>query len=173
MVRSLVVNHFANKAAEQNDPDASHSSDLVSEKGKGLVILLHGAPSVGKTSTAECVAEFYGKLLFPITCSDLGLTASQVEEELSEKFHLAEKWKCVLLLDEADVFLAQRTRTDVKRNSLVSVFLRVLEYFSGIIFLITEKEWELLTRLSNLESTCSSTTHLWDGNRPSASGRRT
>lgn len=139
IVRSLVVNHFANKAAEQNDPNASHSSDLVSEKGKGLVILLRGAPSVGKTSTAECVAEFYGKLLFPITCGDLGLTASQVEEELSEKFHLAEKWNCVLLLDEADVFLAQRTRTDVKRNSLVSVFLRVLEYFSGILFLTTNR----------------------------------
>lgn len=139
MVRSLVVNHFANKAAEQKDPDASHSSDLVSEKGKGLVILLHGAPGVGKTSTAECVAEFYGKLLFPITCGDLGLTASRVEEELSDKFHLAEKWNCVLLLDEADVFLAQRTRTDVKRNSLVSVFLRVLEYFSGILFLTTNR----------------------------------
>ncbi len=138
-MRSLVVNHFANKAAEQDDPDASHSSDLVSEKGKWLVILLHSVPGVGKTSTVECVAEFYGKLLFPITCGDLGLTASQVEEELFEKFHLAEKWNCVLLLDEADVFLAQRTRTDVKRNSLVSVFLRVLEYFSGIFFLTTSR----------------------------------
>lgn len=139
MVISLVVNHFNNKDTEQNDPDAGHSSDLVLEKGEGLVILLHGAPGVGKTSTAECVAEFYGKLLFPITCGDLGVTASSVKTELSEKFHLAEKWNCVLLLDEADVFLAQRTRTDVQRNSLVSVFLRVLEYFSGILFLTTNR----------------------------------
>ena len=45
----------------------------------------------------------------------------------------------MLLLDEADVFLAQRTRTDVKRNSLVSVFLRVLEYFTGVLFLTTNR----------------------------------
>lgn len=62
-----------------------------------------------------------------------------MEAELKEKFHLAELWDCVLLLDEADVFLAQRTRTDIKRNSLVSVFLRVLEYFTGMLFLTTNR----------------------------------
>lgn len=67
------------------------------------------------------------------------MTAAEVEAELEDKFHLAELWDCVLLLDEADVFLAQRTRTDVKRNSLVSVFLRVLEYFTGILFLTTNR----------------------------------
>ena len=139
MVSSLVHNHFANKAAEANDRDASHDSDLVRGKGKGLIVLLHGAPGVGKTSTAECIAEAYGKPLFPVTCGDLGLTAAEVEKELHEKFHLAELWDCVLLLDEADVFLAQRTRTDLKRNSLVSVFLRVLEYFTGILFLTTNR----------------------------------
>jgi len=43
----------------------------------------------------------------------------------------------VLLLDEADVFLARRNWTDVHRNALVSVFLRRLEYYSGIMFLTT------------------------------------
>ena len=65
--------------------------------------------------------------------------AADVEVELSEKFHLAERWDGVLLLDEADVFLARRTNTDIKRNSLVSVFLRVLEYFSGVLFLTTNR----------------------------------
>lgn len=37
----------------------------------------------------------------------------------------------VVLLDEADVFLEQRTLTDLQRNALVSVFLRVLEYYDG------------------------------------------
>lgn len=139
MVSSLVHNHFHNKKAEINDREASHDSDIVRGKGKGLIVLLHGAPGVGKTSTAETVAEAYRKPLFPITCGDLGLTAAEVERELEDKFHLAELWDCVLLLDEADVFLAQRTRTDVKRNSLVSVFLRVLEYFTGILFLTTNR----------------------------------
>lgn len=102
-------------------------------------MLLHGAPGVGKTSTAECIAEEYRKPLFPVTCGDLGLTAAEVERELQEKFHLAELWDCVLLLDEADVFLAERTRHDLQRNSLVSVFLRVMEYFTGILFLTTNR----------------------------------
>ena len=32
-----------------------------------MIVLLHGAPGVGKTSTADCAAESNGKLLFPIT----------------------------------------------------------------------------------------------------------
>lgn len=45
----------------------------------------------------------------------------------------------MLLLDEADVFLAKRNKDDVKRNGLVSVFLRILEYYSGILFLTTNR----------------------------------
>lgn len=44
-----------------------------------------------------------------------------------------------MLLDEADVFLATRIRQDLQRNAIVSVFLRVLEYYSGILFLTTNK----------------------------------
>lgn len=51
---------------------------------------------------------------------DLGLTAESVEDALQEKFHLAQVWDCILLLDEADVFLAERSAQDIKRNSLVS-----------------------------------------------------
>ena len=139
LVKSLVHNHFINKGAEVGDEDNDRENDVVRGKGKGLILLLHGAPGVGKTSTAECVAEANGKMLFPITCGDLGTTAADVDMELSNTFHLAELWDCVLLLDEADVFLAQRTKYDVKRNSLVSVFLRVLEYFTGILFLTTNR----------------------------------
>ena len=138
MVKSLVHNHFMTKGADDDHNDECEN-DVVRGKGKGLILLLHGAPGVGKTSTAECVAEANGKMLFPITCGDLGTTAADVERELSDTFHLAELWDCVLLLDEADVFLARRTKYDVKRNSLVSVFLRVLEYFTGILFLTTNR----------------------------------
>jgi hypothetical protein len=51
---------------------------------------------------------------------DLGVSAAQIEKELEQKFHLAQRWNCVLLLDEADVFLTQRTRGDINHNSLVS-----------------------------------------------------
>jgi hypothetical protein len=96
------------------------SMDLVRGKGKGVIILLHGAPGVGKTSTAECIASQLGRPLFPITCGDLGVDASTVEIRLEEYFRLASQWGCVLLLDEADVFLARRSNDQLKRNALVS-----------------------------------------------------
>ncbi|EME85371.1 uncharacterized protein MYCFIDRAFT_16922, partial [Pseudocercospora fijiensis CIRAD86] len=113
--------------------------DLVRGKGKGLVILLHGVPGVGKTSTAECVAEYTGRPLYALTCGDIGKTPREVQDSLSEAFSLAYRWNCVMLLDEADVFLAARDGTDLKRNAVVSVFLRSLEYYSGILFLTTNK----------------------------------
>lgn len=77
-------------------------------------------PGVGKTATAEAVALEYQKPLFSITCGDLGLTPKEVEKSLTEIFRLAHLWHCVLLFDEADVFLAQRSRFDLGRNALVS-----------------------------------------------------
>ncbi|KAK3690517.1 hypothetical protein B0T22DRAFT_463752 [Podospora appendiculata] len=141
IVVGLVDTHFKDKEAESNGEDGweDRGFDLVRAKGKGLIILLHGAPGVGKTSTAECVAESNGRPLFPITCGDLGLRPAEVESNLDFNFQLAESWGCVLLLDEADVFLAQRTPNDIERNALVSIFLRALEYYSGILFLTTNR----------------------------------
>ncbi|KAK1480523.1 hypothetical protein CTAM01_14363 [Colletotrichum tamarilloi] len=133
LVQSLIKSHFS------QDKSRKLHLDLVRDKGRGVIILLHGVPGVGKTSTAECVAQAYNRPLLPITCGDLGLYPSEVESKLQEIFRLAHAWNCVLLLDEADIFLAQRTTTDMKRNALVSVFLRVLEYYEGILFLTTNR----------------------------------
>lgn len=67
-----------------------------------------------------------------------------MEENLtgeSGHFRRAQQWNCVVLLDEADVFLAKReTRdNDAKRNALVSVFLRFFEYYPGILILTTNR----------------------------------
>jgi SpoVK/Ycf46/Vps4 family AAA+-type ATPase len=110
----------------------------------GLVILLHGVPGVGKTSTAECVAAYTRRPLYPITCANIGLDPEEVEKNLTGPtghFRRAQQWNCVVLLDEADVFLAKReTRdNDAKRNALVSVFLRTLEYYPGILILTTNR----------------------------------
>jgi hypothetical protein len=46
------------------------------------------------------VAELCKRPLYPITCGDLGITAVEVETRLKRIFIQAQKWKCVLLLDE-------------------------------------------------------------------------
>jgi hypothetical protein len=42
-------------------------------------------------------------------------------------------------IDEADVFMEQRSVHDLDRNALVAVFLRQLEYYQGILFLTTNR----------------------------------
>lgn len=62
-----------------------------------------------------------------------------VEAKLQQNFRLAHRWDSVLLLDEADVFLAKRDKTDLRRNAVTSVFLRSLDYYAGILFLTTNR----------------------------------
>ncbi|CVL03548.1 uncharacterized protein FMAN_15136 [Fusarium mangiferae] len=142
MVQAMVEtyakgSHNGSSATDSRYTDAG--MDIVRGKGKGCIILLHGVPGVGKTSTAECVATYTGRPLYPITCGDIGYAPERVEENMEKHFRLAHRWGCVLLLDEADVFLAKRSKADVKRNGLVSVFLRIMEYYSGILFLTTNR----------------------------------
>ncbi|KAE8150938.1 hypothetical protein BDV25DRAFT_139371 [Aspergillus avenaceus] len=139
IIRSSVSSHFLRSIEQKNHSIPTYSPDIIRGKGRGLVILLHGAPGVGKTATAEAVALEFKKPLFPITCGDLGTTPEAVESTLKDVFRYAHLWDCILLLDEADVFLTQRDRINVERNALVSVFLRVLEYYSGILFLTTNR----------------------------------
>ncbi|KAI8718137.1 AAA domain-containing protein [Fusarium sp. LHS14.1] len=136
IIRSVVSAHFK---ARQNEKQGMSTVqlDVVQGKGKGLVILLHRAPGVGKTATAEAVAIENRKPLFPITCGDLGFSPSAVDKSLRDTFRYAHLWDCILLLDEADVFLTQRDRNDgnLERNALVGV----LECYSGILFLTTNR----------------------------------
>lgn len=83
-------------------------------------MLLHGPPGSGKTSTAETIAAYTNRPLYAITCGDLGTTPNEVESHLNGHMERAGKWGCVLLLDEADVFLEKRSWHDMQRNALVS-----------------------------------------------------
>jgi SpoVK/Ycf46/Vps4 family AAA+-type ATPase len=123
--------------------DARNESE---QKGKGLVALLHGPPGSGKTLTAECAAEETQRALFSTSMSELNRynDAYWFEIELKRVLRLATIWKAVVLFDEADVFLEARgdktsTGDAAARNALVAVFLRHLEYFSGIVFLTTNR----------------------------------
>ncbi|KAK3339921.1 P-loop containing nucleoside triphosphate hydrolase protein [Lasiosphaeria hispida] len=77
--------------------------------------------------------------LYIVTCGDIGTSPEAVEKYLNSVLHLGKKWNCVLFLDEADVFLEERSLADLERNSLVSVFLRTLEYYDGILILTSNR----------------------------------
>jgi len=119
--------------------DRETFDDIVKGKGQGLVCVLHGPPGVGKTLTAECVAEYVRRPLFMVSSGDLGGNSSSLDAELTKIMDMTSTWRAVLLIDEADIFLEQRSLHDLHRNAMVSVFLRVLEYYSGILFLTTNR----------------------------------
>ena len=58
--------------------------------------------------------------LYMMSAGDLGLDSQNVESSLSNVLDMSTKWNAVLLLDEADVFLEQRSAHDLERNKLVS-----------------------------------------------------
>ncbi|KAI8297576.1 ATP-dependent zinc metalloprotease FtsH [Colletotrichum sp. SAR11_240] len=113
--------------------------DLIRGKGQGIIMLLSGEPGVGKTLTAESVAEAMKKPLYSTSAGKLGITADDVEATLQRVLDVCTKWQAVLLIDECDIFLEERRASDLQRNQIVSVFLRLLEYYKGFMFLTTNR----------------------------------
>ncbi|KAJ0375685.1 hypothetical protein COL26b_006192 [Colletotrichum chrysophilum] len=144
LVRSMVKQH-----SSQDDG----FDDIISGKGKGIVCLFSGPPGSGKTLTAEAVAEITNRPLYSVSAGDLGIDPTTVDQRLSEILEQSHKWNAVLLIDEADVFLQQREAHDIQRNALVSIFLRQLEYYQGILILTTN-------RIANFDTAFESRVHI-------------
>lgn len=59
---------------------------------------LEGPPGVGKTLTAETLANATGKPLYVVGASHIGLYSGLAEARLIRIFELAERWQAVLLM---------------------------------------------------------------------------
>ena len=114
-------------------------ADIIDGKGGGLIFLLHGSPGLGKTLTAEAVAELLERPLYAIGVGELGTDIETLESRLRNILDIASAWNAVVLLDEADIFLEARDLQDIQRNAMVGVFLRLLEYHQGVLFLTTNR----------------------------------
>ncbi|WP_438971771.1 AAA family ATPase [Methylophaga sp.] len=114
------------------------SGDIIEGKTAGNVILCKGVPGVGKTLTAEIYAELIERPLYSLHSGSLGTNAKDIEANLRIIFARAERWDCVLLLDEADVFIVKRS-DNIEQNAIVAEFLRTMEYFSGLLFMTTNR----------------------------------
>lgn len=118
--------------------DDSGFKDVIGHKGVGAIILTCGPPGTGKTLTAEVYSEVMGRPLYTVQASQLGVEPHALEDNLLKIFARAARWNAICLLDEADVYV--RTRGDsLKQNAIVGVFLRVLEYYNGVLFMTTNR----------------------------------
>ena len=72
----------------------------------------------------RCHAADVKRPLYVVGAGDLGTRAADLDKELQNVFELATAWKAIVLIDEADVFLEQRSLHELERNAMVAVFLR-------------------------------------------------
>jgi hypothetical protein len=121
-----------------NTPQSELFGDVIRGKHGGVVILASGRPGVGKTLTAEVYAEMTGRTLYVLEFGELGATLAAVEENLRRVFDRVVRWNAVLQFDECEVFLEQRGN-DLERSAIVGVFLRLLDYYDGLLFLTTNR----------------------------------
>jgi hypothetical protein len=112
--------------------------DIVAGKSGGTTVLCAGPPGVGKTLTAEVYSEIIRRPLYRVHSGQLGLNVAAMENALKDALTRAQRWGAVMLIDEADVYIKRRD-DDMTMNAVVGVFLRVLEYFNGLLFLTTNR----------------------------------
>lgn len=113
--------------------------DIVKGKTGGTIVLSTGEPGTGKTLTAQVFAEEMQRPLYTVQCSQLGTDPVALEQNLDTVLARAIRWKAILLLDEADVYVHERGN-DIDQNAIVGVFLRVLENFRGVLFMTSNRD---------------------------------
>jgi SpoVK/Ycf46/Vps4 family AAA+-type ATPase len=101
-------------------------------------VLCAGPAGVGKTLTAEVYSEIIQRPLYRVHSGQLGLNVAAMETALKDVLTRAQRWGAVMLIDEADVYIKRRD-DNIAMNAVVGVFLRVLEYFNGLLFLTTNR----------------------------------
>lgn len=112
LIEALVTNHV----------ELEYSADLITGKGNGLILLLHGGPGTGNKLTAESVAEIDERPLYRVKCGDVGIKPEEVEKYLETVLHLGKIFE-------------QRGLEYLNWNALVSAFLRVMKYSERILIL--------------------------------------
>lgn len=112
--------------------------DIIAGKSGGTTVLCAGPAGVGKTLTAEVYSEIIRRPLYRVHSGQLGLNVAAMETALKDVLTRAQRWGAVMLIDEADVYIKRRD-DNIAMNAVVGVFLRVLEYFNGLLFLTTNR----------------------------------
>jgi hypothetical protein len=125
-----------------------------------------GSPGLGKTLTTQAAAEQLQHLLYSVchpvlsiypcwfcwwqvSARELLHDTGVLEDWLLYVFIVVHHWNTLLLLDRADVFLETRMEHNHFMNGIVAVFLRMLEWFEGVLFLTTNRasKFAILSRI--------------------------
>ena len=128
----------SNLDALRNEDEAEDKSRTIKAKASSSIILAMGPAGTGKTLTSEVYAEEIKRPLYEVQSGQIGVKPEEIEVNLQEILDRSIRLRVPLLINEADVFIQKRGR-DLHQNAVVSVFLRLLEYHTGLVFLTTNR----------------------------------
>lgn len=110
--------------------------------GRGLSVLLQGAPGTGKTLSAHAIAGELNRPLLPIAMpAILSKWVGEAERNLDAAFRDARAEGALLFLDEADSLLRARGEGRASRHddSLVNTLLQRLEQHDDLVLMATNR----------------------------------
>lgn len=84
-----------------------------------LFLLFHGAPGMGKSLAAQCLANYTRRPLLLVTSGTKADEATSVDC-FETAFKLARRWGCLVLLDHVDTVMETRGRESMERNAVVT-----------------------------------------------------
>jgi AAA+ superfamily predicted ATPase len=113
--------------------------------GRGVTALFAGPPGVGKTASAEALANELGKPLLTANYAQMeNCFVGETEKNIARVFREAMETNAVLFWDEADAMLYSReTGNRSWENRQVNVLLQELERFEGLCIMATNRKLAL------------------------------
>jgi SpoVK/Ycf46/Vps4 family AAA+-type ATPase len=113
--------------------------------GRGVTVLFAGPPGVGKTASAEAIANELGKPLLTANYAEIeNCFVGETEKNISRVFREAAEAGAVLFLDEADGMVYSRDAGNrTWENRQVNVLLQELERFDGLCIMATNRKLAL------------------------------
>ncbi len=121
--------------------------DRALQRNRSARLCFYGPPGAGKTAYAAELADRLGRPFELVAGSDLqSCMVGETEKNIAAMFQKAESTGAVLLLDEADSFLASRDSARYSwEASMTNEFMVRMERFSGV-FMATTNRFDTLDR---------------------------
>ena len=125
----------------QASQDLSRIPEALKDNKLGARICLYGPPGTGKTAYAHWLSEQVSKPIISKKSSDLiGSYVGETERNIASAFKAAKDTNSVLLLDEVDSFIYERSGAQRSWEvSCVNEMLTQMEEFEGIFIATTNR----------------------------------
>ena len=112
----------------------------VFEKGTAISMLFYGQPGTGKTLMAQAIADKYNKELVFVSTADIETPEpGGAERNIREAFAKAQEKGDVILFDECDSLITDRSRVGMILAAQINALLSELEKYTGIAVFTTNR----------------------------------